>query len=129
MLPPLPPQKCKRSWINGSKLAASFLMRKFISLTALFILAVSTVAVPVGPVPRQAPELSFFDPSGKAIALSKFKGKVVALEFFFFRSMHCVRVAQVLNQLNGDLGSRGFQPHRCSAHLRRGLRGELAITL
>jgi peroxiredoxin len=87
-----------------------FIMRKFISLTVLFILAVSIVAVPLGPVPRKAPELSFFDASAKAVALSSFKGKVVALEFFFIGSMHCVRVAQVLNKLNEELGSRGFQP-------------------
>jgi peroxiredoxin len=83
-------------------------MKKFISLTTL-VLVVSIAAVPIASVPRKAPELSFFDLSGKAISLSSYQGKVVALEFFFFRSMHCVRVAQVLNQLNNDLGPRGFQ--------------------
>src|SRR5215472_12955610 len=84
-------------------------MQKFIAATLVFLLAISTLAVPAGPVPRKAPELSFFDPSGKAILLSSFKGKVVAIEFFFVRSMHCVRVAQTLNKLNDELGSRGFQ--------------------
>jgi len=84
-------------------------MQKFIAATLVFLLAISTLAVPAGPVPRKAPELSFFDPSGKAILLSSFKGKVVAVEFFFVRSMHCVRVAQTLNKLNDELGPRGFQ--------------------
>jgi peroxiredoxin len=84
-------------------------MQKFLSAILLFILAVSTLAIPLGPVPRQSPELSFFSPEGKALSLSRYKGKVVALEFFFVGSMHCVRVAQVLNQLNGELGARGFQ--------------------
>ena len=84
-------------------------MQKFIAATLVFLLAISTLAVPAGPVPRKAPELSFFDASGKAISLSSFKGKVVALEFFFIRSMHCVRVAQTLNKLNDELGPRGFQ--------------------
>ena len=84
-------------------------MQKFIAPTLVFLLAISTLAVPAGPVPRKAPELSFFDPSGKAILLSSFKGKVVAVEFFFVRSMHCVRVAQTLNKLNDELGPRGFQ--------------------
>jgi thiol-disulfide isomerase/thioredoxin len=85
-------------------------MYKCIAIILIFILAASNAAVPLGPVPRKAPELSFFDPSGKAVALSHFKGKVVAVEFFFIGSMHCVRVAQVLNKLNEELGSRGFQP-------------------
>jgi peroxiredoxin len=82
----------------------------FLSSTLLFTLAATTLGVPSTPVPRKAPDLSFLEPSGKVISLSSFKGKVVALEFFFIRSMHCVRVAQTLNKLNDDLGPRGFQP-------------------
>lgn len=82
-------------------------MRK--SILALLLLLLVQTAVPLGPVPRKAPEFTFFGVSAKTISLSSFKGKVVALEFFFIRSMHCVRVAQILNKLNDDLGSRGFQ--------------------
>jgi len=84
-------------------------MPRFLSPIVAFVLAISTLAIPSAPVPRKAPDLSFTDPSGKAISLSSFKGKVVALEFFFMRSMHCVRVAQLLNQLNDELRARGFQ--------------------
>jgi peroxiredoxin len=41
--------------------------------------------------------------------LSSFKGKVVVMEFLFVKSQHCVRLAQTLNKLNGELGPRGFQ--------------------
>ncbi|HEY6946867.1 MAG TPA: TlpA disulfide reductase family protein [Candidatus Acidoferrum sp.] len=82
---------------------------KSMSTVIIVTLAACSVAVPAGPVPRKAPELSFYDRSGKAISLSNFKGRVVALEFLFVRSMHCARVAQTLNKLNNDLSLRGFQ--------------------
>jgi peroxiredoxin len=85
-----------------------FVLRKMILV--LFVLVLARPAVPLDPVPRRAPDLSFFDSSAKAKSLSNYKGKVVALEFFFIGSMHCVRVAQVLNKLNEELGPRGFQP-------------------
>ena len=84
-------------------------MSRFKSIVLVLLLTISPLAIPLGPVPRTAPELSFFDAAGKAISLSSFKGKVVAVEFLFVRSMHCVRVAQLLNQLNDELGPRGFQ--------------------
>ena len=85
-------------------------MCKHITTVLTFVLAISIFAVSAGPIPRKAPELSFYDSSGKAISLSSFKGKVVALEFLFIRSMHCVRVAQTLNKLGDELGARGLQP-------------------
>lgn len=85
-------------------------MQKLIAAIVAFILAVSTLAVPSAAVPRKAPEFSFYDSLGKAVSLSSFKGKVVALEFLFIGSMHCVRVAQTLNKLGEELGPRGFQP-------------------
>ena len=81
---------------------------RFILAIVLFITAGSLVFAS-GSVPRKAPELSFYDRSGKATSLANFKGKVVALEFLFIRSAHCARVAQTLNKLKCDLGSRGFQ--------------------
>lgn len=87
-----------------------FVMPKLIVAIVAFMLTMSTAAIPAGPIPRKAPELSFFDSSGKAISLSSFRGKVVILEFLFIRSMHCVRVAQTLNKLGDELGARGLQP-------------------
>lgn len=84
-------------------------MQKSISAIVIFILAACSLAFATGPALRKAPELSFYDRSGKAMSLSTFKGKVIVLEFLFVRSMHCARVAQTLNKLNKDLSSRGFQ--------------------
>jgi peroxiredoxin len=70
----------------------------------------STLAASSPTLPRQSPELSINDLSGKATMLSSFRGKVVVLEFLFVKSQHCLRVAQVLNQLQQELGPRGLQP-------------------
>ena len=74
------------------------------------ILTSSTFALPSVPAPRKSPEFTINDPSGKTELLSSLKGKVVVLEFLFVRSQHCLRVAQTLNKLDAELGSRGFQP-------------------
>jgi peroxiredoxin len=70
----------------------------------------SALAASSPTLPRQSPELSINDLSGKATMLSSFRGKVVVLEFLFVKSQHCLRVAQVLNQLQQELGPRGLQP-------------------
>ena len=77
----------------------------------LFVLMVlsSAVAMSTPTLPRSSPELSIDVPGGKTAMLSSFKGKVVVLEFLFVRSQHCLRVAQVLNQLQHELGSQGLQ--------------------
>jgi peroxiredoxin len=79
--------------------------RRFFGLLLLF----SVYAVPLPMLPRSSPELRIDEPSGKTSMLSSFKGRVVVLEFLFVKSQHCMRVAQVLNQLQHELGPRGFQ--------------------
>ena len=79
------------------------------AVAALLALAVSSLFA-TAPVPRKAPELKFLDPSGKEILLSSFGGKVVIIEFMLVKCPHCLRVAQMINKLNGELGPRGFQP-------------------
>ena len=74
------------------------------------ILAISALALPTASAPRRSPEFAISVPAGKTTLLSSYKGKVVVVEFFFIASQHCVHVAQVLNKLDRDLGSRGFQP-------------------
>ena len=70
----------------------------------------STSAAPSGPIPRKSPEFAINEAPGKQILLSSFQGKVIVIEFLFLRSVHCLRVAQTLNHLYGDLGPKGFQP-------------------
>jgi peroxiredoxin len=77
--------------------------------TFLLVLIISALALASVPLSRKSPEYTISEPSGKTMLLSNFKGKVVVLEFFFVASQHCLRVAETLNKLQADLGSRGFQ--------------------
>jgi peroxiredoxin len=61
------------------------------------------------PSSRKSPEFSIDQSSGEKILLSGLKGKVVVMEFMFVGSAHCLHIAEMLNKLQGDLGSRGFQ--------------------
>jgi len=61
------------------------------------------------PVPRPAKEFSCSDPSGRAISLSKFKGKVVLIQFLITNCTHCQALSQVLTKLQAEYGPRGFQ--------------------
>jgi peroxiredoxin len=78
--------------------------------SVVLVLVLSTSALGTAPVPRKSPEFTVSVPLGKTTLLSSYKGKVVVLEFFFVASERCMHLAQVLNKLNRDLGSRGYQP-------------------
>jgi peroxiredoxin len=84
-------------------------MQKCTSVAVLLML-VASLARPQAVVPRQSPEFTIYEPSGKTTLLSSFKGKVVVIEFLFLKSQHCLRLAQTLNKLNSELGGRGLQP-------------------
>src|SRR5580658_5537118 len=60
-------------------------------------------------LPRKSPEFIITKPSGEQIFLSSFRGKVVVMEFMFIGSPKCIRLAQMLDALERDLGSRGYQ--------------------
>jgi peroxiredoxin len=79
---------------------------KLVSVLALMMLATSSLPAQV---PRKSAEFTIAKPSGEQILLSSFKGKVVVIEFLFVNSPHCIQLAQMLDRLQGDLGSRGFQ--------------------
>lgn len=80
-----------------------------VAIVLFLTMAVIMPLAATAPVPRQSPELKFFDTGGKEVQLSSFKGKVVVVEFLFLRSEHCMRLAQTLNRLNAELSPRGFQ--------------------
>jgi peroxiredoxin len=83
-------------------------VRNFIAVFASIILVAFSLLAQA-PAPRKSPELSITKPSGDDFLLSSFKGKVVVMEFMFIGSPHCLRLAQMLNNLQGDLGPRGLQ--------------------
>jgi peroxiredoxin len=62
------------------------------------------------PMPRKAPEFTIIEASGKQTLLSSFKDKVVVLAFIYTTCPHCQAECGVLTKLQGELGSKGFQP-------------------
>lgn len=83
--------------------------KKIMCMFLALVLVTAAFALPSVSPPRKSPEFTISDPSGKTTLLSAFKGKVVVMEFLFVKSQHCMRVAAMLNKLNSELGSRGFQ--------------------
>lgn len=61
-------------------------------------------------VPRKAPEFAMRLVNGEQILLSKYRGKVVALEFLSTTCPHCQDCSAVMNKLYKEYGPRGFQP-------------------
>jgi peroxiredoxin len=81
--------------------------RQAIAFLGLMLLGLK-LAVPAQ-LPRASPDFTINSPVGKTTLLSSFKGKVVVMEFLFVKSQHCMRVARTLNNLQAEMGSRGFQ--------------------
>ena len=74
-----------------------------------FVLMVLVTGAAAAQLPRPSPEFALTPPGGSTLLLSSLKGKVVVMEFLFVRSEHCLRVAQMLNNLEHELAPRGFQ--------------------
>ena len=83
-------------------------MRDLASLAIL--LGLGFPAVAAAPVPRDSPEFTIVDPSGHTTPLSSFKGQVVVIEFLLYRCPSCLRIAQTINKLHGEMANRGFRP-------------------
>lgn len=60
-------------------------------------------------VPRPAPKTVFPAPSGGTIDVSKYKGKVVAVEFLLTTCPHCQKTARILQSVRDELGVKGFE--------------------
>ncbi|HYZ85878.1 MAG TPA: TlpA disulfide reductase family protein [Bryobacteraceae bacterium] len=61
-------------------------------------------------VPRPAPPLQYELPNGSMESLSKYRGKVVCVQFLYTTCPHCQVASQLLSKLNTEYGPRGFQP-------------------
>jgi peroxiredoxin len=55
-------------------------------------------------VPKPAPELVLALNSGEQLLLSKFRGKVVVLEFLLTTCPHCQRCSAVMQKVQNDMG-------------------------
>ncbi|MGB9606056.1 MAG: TlpA disulfide reductase family protein [Bryobacteraceae bacterium] len=73
-------------------------------------LALVTLSWPAGNVPRPAPELAVKLPNGEQLLLSRFRGKVVAVEFLLTTCPACREASRLLEKLYQEYGPRGFQP-------------------
>ena len=60
-------------------------------------------------LPRPAPNITFKMPSGGVIDLTQHRGKVVALEFLITTCPHCQKCSQILQKMQDEYGSKGFQ--------------------
>jgi len=83
-------------------------VRHIASLATLLAVGFPAAAAP--PVLRDSPEFTIVDPSGRTTPLSSFKGQVVVIEFLLFRCPSCLRMAQTINKLHGEMADRGFRP-------------------
>jgi peroxiredoxin len=80
----------------------------FYMKTSLLMLALATVLSAADP--RPAPELVIKAANGQEQLLSKFRGKVVAVEFLLTTCPHCQKASQNMQKLYKELGPQGFQP-------------------
>jgi peroxiredoxin len=82
-------------------------MRDIASLAILLAMGFPAVAAP--PTLRDSPEFTIVDPAGNTTPLSSFKGQVVVIEFLLIQCPSCLRVAQMINKLHGEMAGRGFR--------------------
>lgn len=59
--------------------------------------------------PKPAPELTIILNSGEHLLLSRFRGKVVVLEFLLTTCPHCATCSAIMQKLHNELGEK-FQP-------------------
>src|SRR2546429_3162249 len=85
-------------------------MKRLTSIILALVLSSVSLGMSAAPIPRKSPEFAIYEPSGKQILLSSFKGKVVMIEFMFLKSAKCLNLARTMNKLNTELGPQGFQP-------------------
>ena len=77
------------------------------SLSLIGILA--AVSISGADLPRQSPEFVINLPSGEKQLLSKYRGKVVLIEFLHTTCSHCQHTAGEFSKLQNEFGSRGLQ--------------------
>lgn len=60
--------------------------------------------------PRPSMDLKIDMPGKGPVALSSYKGKVLAVEFLLTTCPHCQKASQAIEQVYKQLGPKGFQP-------------------
>jgi thiol-disulfide isomerase/thioredoxin len=88
------------------------MVKRIVVTVGLFMFLVSSLGPSVraiGPVPRKAAELTITDSAGNPMQLASYKGKVMVVEFLLTNCPHCMRIAQMIGKLYGELKPRGLQ--------------------
>jgi peroxiredoxin len=67
-------------------------------------------AVQAQDIPRPAMDYVITLPDGQTTSISKYKGKVIAIEFLLTTCPHCQRTSKALTQAAKEFGPKGFQP-------------------
>jgi thiol-disulfide isomerase/thioredoxin len=78
---------------------------RYVAVLALTLSALLAKA----PVPRPANEFISTDATGKKIALSSYKGKVLVVQFLSTTCTHCQAFSQMLTKFQAEYGPKGFQ--------------------
>jgi peroxiredoxin len=82
-------------------------IRHIVGFVVFLALGFPAAATP--PVLRDSPEFSIIGPSGNRMPLSSFKGQVVVIEFLLVQCPSCLRVAQMINKLHGEMAGSGLR--------------------
>ena len=83
----------------------------------LALLTFAAMAAFPADFPRKSPEYIIQMLDGNDQLLSKYRGKVVVIEFFSPTCPHCQKTVQSLQKLYKELGPKGFQPLAIAAGL------------
>ena len=85
-------------------------MRLIRGAALLLAVTLAVAAEEPPPILRPSPEFKVRLVDGSQVALSSFRGKVVALLFVHTTCPHCQHASEVFSRLYTEYGSRGFQP-------------------
>lgn len=82
---------------------------RFFALVLLVVSLVSSGSADLLTAPRRSPEFAILKPGGGQLLLSRYRGKVVLVEFLSTTCPHCQHEAELLSRLYTEYASRGFQ--------------------
>ncbi len=104
---PLSSKLFRKSKVLKKGVAMSYLRR--IAGYGIAALGLAGIVFAQPPTPRPAPQLSLTEPSGKAISLASYAGKVVLVQFLYTTCPHCQAMSRNLSGLQNELGPSGLQ--------------------
>jgi peroxiredoxin len=74
------------------------------------VVLVGSLAVKGQEIPRPTLDYVITLPNGQQTSVSKYKGKVIAVEFLLTTCPHCQKTSKALTKAAAEFGAKGFQP-------------------